>query len=297
MFNSQRLKINYFLGVIFFLHRDATTIITSMMELYWHERLPNISLEINRIIDDMVIANSSFSFFTFCYNNTFSKMIVVSSRNRIAGHVPSKFRFKLKNAIQRKYSLAFATVPQTDPILSTANNKLAITIGGSESTISFSTTIYTVAEFISDFQTKLNAVSYIFTVTQHASNNKLVISRTGTGVIAFTPYPINAESISFYILGLYFQTSIIGASGSQCTFDGPLNIAQPNAYRIRINDIANVEDKGSYSSFYIPIDVNVFDVVNYKSADYFEQTIHFTKPTRNSGYYTSQFRWPSVHKF
>ena len=37
----------------------------------------------------------------------------------------------------------------------------------------------------------------------------------------------------------------------------------------------------SYSSFYIPIDVNAFDIVNYKSADYFEQTIHFTKPTRN----------------
>jgi hypothetical protein len=82
-------------------------------------------------------------------------------------------------------------------------------------------------------------------------------------------------------LGLYFDTLIFGSSGSQCTFDGPLNIAQPNAYRIRINDIADVEDKDSYSSFYIPIDVNVFDVVIYKSKDYFEQKITFTKPTRN----------------
>ena len=71
---------------------------------------------------------------------------------------------------------------------------------------------------------------------------------------------------------------IVGASGSQCTFDGPLNIAQPNAYRIQINNIATLEDKHSYSSFYIPIDVNLFDIVNYKSGDYFEQTIHFTKP-------------------
>jgi hypothetical protein len=84
-------------------------------------------------------------------------------------------------------------------------------------------------------------------------------------------------------LGLCFDTPIIGSSGSQCTFDGPLNIAQPNAYRIRINDIADVEDKDSYSSFYIPIDVNVFDVVNYKSKDYLEQKINFTESTRNLG--------------
>ena len=198
-------------------------------------------------------------------------MIVISSQNRVTGDLPSKFRFKLKDAIEGKYSLAFATIPKTDPIFSTASNKLVISIGGSESTISFSTTIYTVAEFISDFQTKLNAVS----------NNKLIISRTGTDVVVFTPHSLNALSNSSHILGLYFDTPIIGSSGSQCTFDGPLNIAQPNAYRIRVNDIANVEDKYSYSSFYIPIDVNAFDIVNYKSADYFEQTIHFTKPTRN----------------
>ena len=56
-------------------------------------------------------------------------MIVVSSRNRIAGHVPSEFRFKLKDTIQRQYSLAFVTIPKTDPIFSTANNKLVISIG------------------------------------------------------------------------------------------------------------------------------------------------------------------------
>ena len=208
-------------------------------------------------------------------------MIVISSRNRISGDLPSKFRFKLKDAIHGKYTLAFATIPKTDPIFSSSNNKLVITIGGTESIISFSTNTYTVAEFISDFQTKLNAVSNVFTVTQHASNNKLIISRTGTDVITFTPHLLNAQSTSSHILGLYFDTPIIGASGSQCTFDGPLNIAQPSAYRIRINDIANVEDKYSYSSFYIPIDVNVFDVVNYKSKDYFEQKITFSKPTRN----------------
>ena len=208
-------------------------------------------------------------------------MIVISSQNRVTGDLPSKFRFKLKDAIEGKYSLAFATIPKTDPIFSTASNKLVVSIGGSESTISFSTTIYTVAEFISDFQTKLNAVSNVFTVTQSVSNNKLIISRTGTDVVVFTPHSLNALSNSSHILGLYFDTPIIGSSGSQCTFDGPLNIAQPNAYRIRVNDIANVEDKYSYSSFYIPIDVNAFDIVNYKSADYFEQTIHFTKPTRN----------------
>ena len=147
-------------------------------------------------------------------------------------------------------------------------------IGGTESIISFSTNTYTVAEFISDFQTKLNAVSNVFTASQHGMNNKLIISRTGSDVVTF-----NAQSSSSYIIGLYFDTGIFG--GSQCTFDGPLNLALPNAYRIRINDISIVEDKNSYSSFYIPIDVNVFDVVNYKSKDYFEQKITFSKPTRN----------------
>ena len=136
-------------------------------------------------------------------------MIVISSQNRVTGDLPSKFRFKLKDAIEGKYSLACATIPKTDPIFSTASNKLINSIGGSESTISFSTTIYTVAEFISDFQTKLNAVSNVFTVTQSVSNNKLVISRTGTDVVVFTPHSLNAQSTSLHILEIYFQTPII----------------------------------------------------------------------------------------
>ena len=86
-------------------------------------------------------------------------MIVVSSRNRISGHIPSKFRHKSKDPIQGQYNLAFATIPKTDPVFSTSNNKLVISIGASSSPISLSTTTYTVAEFILDFQTKINAVS------------------------------------------------------------------------------------------------------------------------------------------
>ena len=92
---------------------------------------------------------------------------------------------------------------------------------------------------------------------------------------------INAESTSSHVLGLYFQTPIIETSGAQCTFDGPLNIAQSNARRIRVNDIAKVEYKDSYSSVYILIDVNVFDIVNYKSENHLKQKISFTKPTIN----------------
>jgi hypothetical protein len=85
-------------------------------------------------------------------------MILISSQNRVTGDLPSKFRLKLKDAIEGKYSFALATISKTDSIFSTASNKLVISIGGSETTISFSTIIYTVAEFISDFQIKLNAV-------------------------------------------------------------------------------------------------------------------------------------------
>ena len=57
-------------------------------------------------------------------------------------------------------------------------------------------------------------------MSRHLSNNKLILSRTGTDDITFTPKSINAESTSTHILGLYFQIPIIGASGYQCTFDG-----------------------------------------------------------------------------
>ena len=39
----------------------------------------------------------------------------------------------------------------------------------------------------------------MFTVTQNASNNKLIISRIGADVITFTPNSIHAESTSSYI--------------------------------------------------------------------------------------------------
>ena len=89
-------------------------------------------------------------------------MILVSPRNRISRHVPSKFGFKLKDPLQGIYSLAFATIPKTDPIMSTSNNKIVFPIGASPSTISLSTTTYTVAEFISDFQRQNSNLCQIF---------------------------------------------------------------------------------------------------------------------------------------
>ena len=78
-----------------------------------------------------------------------------------------------------------------------------------------------------------------------------------------------AKSSASHILGLYYDNAIVGSSGSSTQFDGPLNLAQgAMAYRIKINNLINVEDKDTYSTFYVPVDVNTFDIVSYKAAQH-----------------------------
>ncbi len=203
--------------------------------------------------------------------------VVISSHKRTNGTLPSKFDLRLKEPLSGTYSLAHAVIPNTAPIFNGVNNKLEVTIAGSVSVISMATNLFTVSDLLADLQTRLNAISNVFTVTQNVSNKRLTISRTGTATVSFDPTQSNAS----HILGLYYDNAIIGSSGSSTQFDGPLNLAQgAMSYRIKINNLINVEDKDSYSTFYVPVDVNTFDIVSYKATQHPIQKIHFTKPTK-----------------
>ena len=108
----------------------------SIVDLYSYKDFPRTSLQRNNIILKTIIVNPILSFsILFFYNNYILKVIVVLSQNRVSGHAPSQFRFKLKDAIQGQYSLAFTIISKTDPIFSTFNNKLVISIGAISSTI------------------------------------------------------------------------------------------------------------------------------------------------------------------
>ena len=157
--------------------------------------------------------------------------MVISSHKRTNGTLPSKFDFRLKEALTGTYSLAHAVISNTIPISNGVNNKLEVTIAGSVLVIEMATNLFTVSDVLTDLQTRLNVISNVFTVTQNVSNKRLTISRTGTATVSFDSTQSNAS----HILGLYYDNAIVGSSGSSTQFDGPLSLAQGTmAYRIKI---------------------------------------------------------------
>jgi hypothetical protein len=202
--------------------------------------------------------------------------LIIDSRDRITGS-PSKFRIQLDKPISGRYTLAHAQIPHVAPVVTESNNRLTITIAGTSSVMALSYPLYSVSEILVSLQTKLNTVSNVFTVTQHVYSKRIQISRTGTALVQF--FPLNSTVAS--IIGLIHEKSISGGSGSSITFDGPLNLASPLSYRVGINNHFKIEDTAmKYCTFYIPINVNSFQIVSYKSKEHETQVVIFDKATK-----------------
>ena len=81
--------------------------------------------------------------------------VVISSRKRTNGTLPSKFDFRLKEPLTGTYSLAHAVIPNTAPIFNGVNNGLEVTIAGSVSIVSMATNLFTVSDILTDLQARL----------------------------------------------------------------------------------------------------------------------------------------------
>jgi hypothetical protein len=142
------------------------------------------------------------------------------------------------------------------------------------------TDVYTVAQAITALQNGLNAISNIFTVTQDVSTKRLKVARTGTATVDFYPDWFKAASTLSSQLGLFSNLQISGSTGSSVSFNGPLQLAAPLAYRIRLNNYSSFEDtNGTLSTFYIPCTANAFDIITYRSDGHGKQFITFNKST------------------
>ena len=167
--------------------------------------------------------------------------IILSSKKRATGYTPTKFRIQLKDPIVGKYWLSHAIIPNTSPALRSTG--LVIKIASTESTVFVNPAgVYTAAQAVTALQTALNVVSSIFTVTQDASTHRLNVARTGTATVDFYPRWFKAASTLSSQLGLFSNLQISGSSGSSVSFDGPLQLAAPLAYRIRLNNHSSFED-------------------------------------------------------
>jgi hypothetical protein len=202
--------------------------------------------------------------------------LIIDSRDRITGS-PSKFRIQLDKPISGRYILSHTQIPHVVPVVTESNNTLTVTIAGTSSVIALSNPLYCVSEILVSLETQLNAVSNVFSVTQNVYNKRIQISRTGTALVQFLPLNSTVASI----IGLLNEKSISGGSGSSITFDGPLNLASPLSYRIAINSLFNFEDSAmKYCTFYIPVNVNSFEIASYKSKEHATQVVIFDKPTK-----------------
>jgi hypothetical protein len=176
------------------------------------------------------------------------------------------------------------------PPEATARNSLILSVGGTITEIFVSEPVYTPAQLVAELQAQLNAevapVGLVFTIVLDSSN-RLVISRNSTDTIIFygrkdfnaNSLPINNKLAE--TLDIVDDISFTGTASTTVTFPNGVDLAHPSSYHIDINKDIQVETTtGARATFAVPIDVNSFDVINYKARDHVDQIVSFPDLTR-----------------
>jgi len=119
-----------------------------------------------------------------------------------------------------------------------------------------------------------------FTVELDAFN-RLKVSRTSNAVIKFYARKNTSEPNQLAdTLGL-IDNITLDSTRPYVIFPNGVDLAHPSSYHIDINkDIQLETTTGARATFAVPIDVNSFDVINYKAREHMDQIVSFPDLTR-----------------
>jgi hypothetical protein len=111
--------------------------------------------------------------------------------------------------------------------------------------------------------------------------NRLKVSRTSNAVIKFYARKNTSEPNQLAdTLGL-IDNITLDSTRPYVIFPNGVDLARPSSYHIDINkDIQLETTTGARATFAVPIDVNSFEVINYKAREHVDQIVSFPDLTR-----------------
>jgi hypothetical protein len=148
---------------------------------------------------------------------------------------------------------------------------------------------YDQASLLTALKAAMDSSGYTHTLTIDPDTQrltiKLVVSSNNVGTkIGYYCQSDRPPSTISGILGLHESFELVGATGSgnSQTLAGPVSLAHPLCYTIRVDGATSAEDtKGRPATFIIPITSNNFSVINHTNKQTFSQRVDFPKYVRS----------------
>jgi hypothetical protein len=198
--------------------------------------------------------------------------IKINSGKRTSGS-PEDFVFKLPHNIHRgeQYEFCYAHIPYTIHNIGSTNNKFYFDEGGGTLTATIPSGFYTSTTLLEALHTALNtAGASVFTVALDINTQRATVSAVGN-------FSVRMASGDSRCLSVGFDTDTSG--GTTHTGENFVNIEKLQSLNLDLNDIVQVKGSNVGTTFTVPCDVNVLEVLEFKSNIADIQTVEFTSDT------------------
>lgn len=210
-------------------------------------------------------------------NSQSRNTVLSSSSSNFSVTLNDKVRLNGRTKVSLEYFVCYATIFQID----STNNKIDFFENATNKSSTLTSGFYDASTLATEIKTRLDATSggyNTFTVTYSSSTRKYTISAGNNFRLMFST-GTNASTSAWKVLGFSNSTGTSGIDttlGTSTTSVDVVNLSLPLSIYIQINNFGSVNFKttdGDTFTFYIPCTSYSGEVIEYKSANYFEQTV------------------------
>jgi hypothetical protein len=199
-------------------------------------------------------------------------LIKISSAQRDYGSTED-FVFKLSQSIKEgeTYELTSAHIPQSFHNIDSTNNAFIFNEGASDLTATIPTGYYMVTTLLTALQTVMDlAGADTYTVTHNIDQQTCTVTSTGSFSVLMASVDNACTALGF---------TVDTASASTHTGIDFVNIERVQSLNISINDMVEIRGKHFGSTFCIPSDVELLQVLDYKAPVSEVHRVTFTQHT------------------
>lgn len=199
-----------------------------------------------------------------------ARFVRVSSEHRTSG-TPGSFSIPMSPPLPAgRYRLTQVMLPHTTPPVPATGKELVVSTdsGSTAESIAMGVDCYTAGPFLAALATKLGAKSGgTWTVAVDPASNVVSLQQAGGTATTLYPEMDRPESTLAPMLGVYEETTI--GADSTVQLQGMLNLATQLVYEIDIAGAVGetTSSTGRQSSFSVPINVNSFQLVDWRACN------------------------------
>lgn len=205
-----------------------------------------------------------------------ARFVRISSEDRTSG-TPASFSVPMYPPLPAgRYGLAHVMLPHTTPPVPAAGKSLVVSTDGGTTKVplEMGTDCYTAAPFLTALANALAAQSGgTWTPLLDQASNVVSLQQVGGQPTILYPEKDEPASTLASMLGVYTATTV--GADSTVQLEGMLNLATQLVYEIDIAGAVGqtISSTGQQSSFTVPINVNSFEIVDWRAGDHAAQFI------------------------